>query len=290
MRYHYPWLLLCCCLVLTACSSVRQQPANLATISQLQALNRQATVSITLDASSVQLAPWDLSFTAVSAADPMLLAYLQMLEQELRKVPLDIIQASGLEVILLVRDLAVAEQARLAVPDYVHEVLLYDIGHKDMNFNRHVFHHEFYHMLEEQLYGSAYYADPAWLRLNPDNFQYGDGGANARESFNALLSHPAAGFVNYYAMAGIEEDKAEMWAILWTDSSWRQSKVMLQHDTILRNKLTLLLQQLSCVSTDLLSSVKHRLHDIALNVSHCPIDPKTSYPQPVSVKDNNAGI
>ncbi|WP_449361545.1 putative zinc-binding metallopeptidase [Alishewanella longhuensis] len=262
---------------MTACSSVRQQSANLATISQLQALNRQAAVSITLDVGAVQLAPWDLSFNAVTAADPMLLAYLQMLEQELRKLPLDIIQASGLEVILLVRDLAVAGQARLAVPDYVHEVLLYDISHKDMDFNRHVFHHEFYHMLEEQLYGSAYYADPLWQQLNPDSFQYGDGGANARASFNTLLSHPAPGFVNRYAMAGIEEDKAELWAILWTDTSWRQSQGMLQHDAVLRNKFKLLLQQLSCVSADIINSVQHRLKDIALNVNHCPTDTSASF-------------
>ncbi|MCC5852514.1 MAG: hypothetical protein JJU30_06745 [Alkalimonas sp.] len=235
----------------------------------LPQLNRNLAMTVTLDSTELSLAPWDLDFQPVDPMDPALPAYLQVLRQELRKYPPELLALSGVQHILLVRDLSVAGQPRLAVPDYVHDVLIYDIAHFDLAFNRHVMHHEFYHQLEARLYGTPFYRDPLWLPLKPDGFRYGNGGANARASSDAAFSHPMQGFVNRYAMSGLEEDKAELWAILWADTSWQQVKPLLLQDKLLRDKLQLLVYQISCQAPAVLPRLQHRLSVLGIDAMAC---------------------
>lgn len=261
------------CTLLSHCSQLPTPPTpelQPPTAEAVQQFNQGFRVQLTLNQQQVQLAPWALQFDAVSLHDQDLLPYLRMLKQELGKYPTELLELSGLQQILLVRNLSVAGQPRLAVPDYVNEVLIYDISHHDMAFNRHVLHHEFYHMLEEELYGSAYYRDPLWLPLKPDDFRYGTGGAYARASEDAAFSHPRQGFINRYAMSGLEEDKAELWTILWADASWRQVKPLLQQDKLLREKLQLLVYQISCQAPAVLPRLQHRLSALDIDAMACP--------------------
>ncbi|MCC5827482.1 hypothetical protein [Alkalimonas sp.] len=260
------------CVLLSHCSQLPTPPTPELlphTAAAVQQFNQGFRVQLTLNSKEVQLAPWALQFDAVSLHDQDLLPYLRMLKQELGKYPTELLELSGLQQILLVRNLSVAGQPRLAVPDYVHEVLIYDIGHHDMAFNRHVLHHEFYHMLEEELYGSAYYRDPLWLPLKPDDFRYGKGGAFARASEDAAFSHPMQGFINRYAMSGLEEDKAELWTILWADASWRQVKPLLQQDQLLREKLQLLVYQIGCLAPEIRPRLAHRLNSLDVPLIAC---------------------
>src|SRR5690349_3196720 len=81
-------------------------------------------------------------------------ALVDMFVEEFNKYPVDFIRASRLKRVLFVEDLAVQGQRRAAVPDYDNEDLLYDPAYAyNARYMRHVIHHEFYHMLEQEWNG-----------------------------------------------------------------------------------------------------------------------------------------
>ena len=67
---------------------------------------------------------------------------------------------------------------------------------------RHVIHHEYFHMVEEQVNGSAYFKDPKWAALNTKGFKYGSGGDKMRDGNVTPLTHPQAGFVTSIRLLG----------------------------------------------------------------------------------------
>jgi|GEM_PF-1997953 len=245
-------------------------PKNDQKIQQL-AVKYQLAVQFNLD--NIRISPWDLRFSLHQHDSPQLQHYLQLFQQEFNKLPVALVQKMDLRHIVLLQQLAVAEQPRSAVPDYVHEVLYYDTsdtrGKPDMPHQRHVVHHEFYHMLEQQFYGSAYYRDPLWQQLNPVGFAYGNGGATARDPKVAKFSHPAPGFINHYAMSGLEEDKAELWAVLWTTHGWAAVQPMVLSDVILQRKVQLLVSQLVCQVPELAAPLLPRLQSVSLQLLPC---------------------
>lgn len=229
--------------LLTACSTAPGGPA----VQLLTGQQQRTGVHFTISTAHLTASPWDLRYQPVKARQQAeLQQYLPLFAAEFQKMPAALVQLSALKTVAFVRQLAIASQPRAAVPDYHHEVLYYDIRPQPPAYLRHVVHHEFYHMLEQQLYGSAYYQDPDWLALNPADFRYGNGGASSRDSSAAAFSHPAPGFINGYAMSGIEEDKAEIWTVIWASDSWQQVSQMFAKDQILAAKLRLLVQQLQC--------------------------------------------
>lgn len=235
---------------LCGCSSLPQH--------LLQEERQRSGVEFVTQTKHLSVSPWDLRYkTLEKKHQGELNHYLKLFSEEFQKLPLDLIQVSGLKTVAFVHLLAIAEQNRAAVPDYNHEVLYYDILAGLAPYLRHVVHHEFYHMLEQQLYGTAYYKDPDWLALNPPNFQYGLGGAATREVSAAKFTHPFPGFVNGYSMSGVEEDKAEIWSLIWTSESWHLVKAMVEKDPILQEKLHLLMQQLQCKAPSLKSAWPH---------------------------------
>ena len=216
---------------------------------------RGTKLNYLISTAELNVSPWDVRYDDLD--NPYyqnLLNYLAVFESEWSRVPKQIISVSGLKTIAFVENLFIATQQREAVPDYNHEVLYYDVRwDRKIQYKRHVIHHELYHMLEEQLYGSAFYFDPLWAQLNLPDFKYGGGGATARGSDVAALDHPHEGFVNKYAMSGLEEDKAEIWASMWTLESWLLFEPMLRKDDILLAKLNLLASQIECVVPNFVS-------------------------------------
>ncbi|WP_284244815.1 putative zinc-binding metallopeptidase [Thalassotalea insulae] len=215
-------------------------------------------VTFTSDARKIVPSHWPISYQILRENDRKKLDnYLNIFEQEFSKMPAELITLSNLKTVIFVKELYVGEQYRAAVPDYINEVLYYDINAKNEGYARRVIHHEFYHMLEQQLFGSAYYKDPNWQNLNVANFAYGDGGHNARSSNVSLFTNPYPGFVNGYAMSGLEEDKAEIWAVLWLDQYWQKTYPMLKHDCILADKVNMLITQLSEFAPSINSNYFH---------------------------------
>ncbi|GAA0345557.1 hypothetical protein GCM10009092_07550 [Bowmanella denitrificans] len=220
--------------------------------SLLQTQHQRTGVFFTTETRPLTVSPWDIRYQNIGyEQDPKLLNYLALFEQEIAKLPPAVLRLSGLDKVAFVRALSVGPQPRAAVPDYIHEVLYYDVDAPGDAYLRHVVHHEFYHMLEQQLYGSAYYKDPLWHSLNPDGFVYGNGGAYARDSSVSVFSHPHPGFVNGYAMSGLEEDKAEIWAIIWAQQSWQAVETLVEIDSILQAKIRLLTAQVQCQAPEM---------------------------------------
>lgn len=166
-------------------------------------------------------------------------AFVAMFVQEFAKYPADFIKASKLKRVLFVENLAVGAQRRAAVPAYDTEDLLYDVTYiGNDRYVRHVVHHEFYHMLEQEWNGSAYYKDPKWAALNAPDFKYGAGGENAYGKGDVWsFVHPKPGFINVYSTYGLEEDKAEVWAVMFVPANWKLVAPLVEEDAILRAKV-----------------------------------------------------
>lgn len=166
--------------------------------------------------------------------------YVAMFVEEFAKYPADFIKLAKLKRVELVEKLAVGTQFRSAVPDYFNEVLYYDVAYvTNMRYARHVVHHEFYHMLEQEWNGDSYYKDPNWAHLNEKDFKYGAGGSSAYGRGDVWsFVHPHTGFVNLYSTYGIEEDKAEIWAVLFVPENWSLVKGFLDGDAVLRAKVS----------------------------------------------------
>jgi hypothetical protein len=169
--------------------------------------------------------------------------YRKILAAELGKYPMPLLQKSKLKAIAIVKNLSVAGQRRSAMPDYENEVLYLDFirgGHAPV-YQAHTIHHEFFHLLEQELNGSAYFKDPEWAKLNPKDFKYGNGGKQQRESDNFGLVHPRLGFINRYSMSGLEEDKAEIYAALFIPSERKKINAMASKDSYLTAKISIML-------------------------------------------------
>ncbi len=169
-------------------------------------------------------------------------AYADLFIEEFAKYPSELIKLSKLRRVEFVDRLAVGKQYRAAVPDYDHEVLYYDVGYvRNQRYSRHVVHHEFYHMLEQEWNGSAYYKDQTWAKFNEKDFVYGTGGSEAYGHGDVWsFVHPKPGFINLYSTYGLEEDKAEVWAVMFVPDNWRLVRRAVDDDPILRAKVSYL--------------------------------------------------
>lgn len=142
--------------------------------------------------------------------------------------------------VVIVKDLNVDGQFRLAMPAPESDSLVYaDNAHPQlcqagMEMRT---HHEFYHVIEHRLFKDFYFRDPAWLALNPVGTEYGQGGATAYGKQFENLGHPAAGLVSRYAGYGPEEDKAEVFGWMMTPEYSLRLQTWSANDTALAAKL-----------------------------------------------------
>lgn len=142
--------------------------------------------------------------------------YVPIFYEEFNKYPQDFIKNVDLREVAFVKNFSVDGQHRAAYPDDSQEVLFYDIyfGNYDTDYQKEVIHHEFYHMIEEEINGDAYYKDPIWASFNDPNFKYGSGGVLAYDDPEYANAVPEDGFISVYSTYGLEEDKAEVFANL----------------------------------------------------------------------------
>ena len=227
------WLLAICLFVLPA---MARQASEL-----LAALENKYSIEIELaeplQASWLQVRYTPLSSDEIVSQDVR--DYLLLFAQELNKYPVGLIRTANLQQIALVKELSYDEQPRAALPDFLKEILYLDVfrGAKNRLYQRHVVHHEFYHLLEEEVFHDPYYKDPAWAALNPAGFRYGSGGAAAQKGPQYKLSHPRLGFINLYSTSGLEEDKAEIFAALMLPEEARLLTAWSRSDPFLAAKL-----------------------------------------------------
>jgi hypothetical protein len=158
---------------------------------------------------------------------------------EWSKYPTDWVAASELKGVALVKNFTSDKTRRAAGPDPAGNVMYYDIGYGRDDYAREVIHHEFDHLIEYNAFGDYTHADPVWSSYNPAGFSYGSGGASCYLPNNTCLTgdHPLAGFVTGYAASGMEEDKAETYAYLMTNTYYHHLAGWLGSDANLAQKV-----------------------------------------------------
>ncbi len=173
-------------------------------------------------------------------------AFSPILESELAKYPGDFIPSLGLRRIVLCRNLRDEKVRMGGTIDSRHRVLVLDVG-QGLNragspdpeaLARRTIHHEMGHLVDALVEGRAD-RDREWERLNPKGFQYGAGGESFLEDAGASMSAPVRlGFLNPYAMSGIAEDKAEVFASMMVCYPGMARRA--EGDEILRGKMALI--------------------------------------------------
>jgi len=181
-----------------------------------------------------------------------LLKYLLIFKEEFEKYSQQYIKKTGLRSVVFCKELAYLGQERAALPDAFKETLFYDflLGSYNPTYQRHVVHHEFYHMIEEQFFKDFYYKDPIWSSFNSNEHKYGDGGSTQRGSDQYPITHPKEGFINLYSTSGLEEDKAEVYAILWVEDEKKQVFEWLEEDKILKRKINYMQEFIKKIETE----------------------------------------
>ena len=124
-------------------------------------LEKKYPVSFVYD--SVPSASWkEVTFNKVQtlAEYKELLSFLKIFSIEFNKYPVDFIKKTKLKYVAMVRILKFGEQHRNALPDAYKEILYFDVikgrnkelynGRKPKIYFRHIIHHEFYHMIEQE--------------------------------------------------------------------------------------------------------------------------------------------
>lgn len=126
-------------------------------------------------------------------------------------------------------------------------VILLDVGRSGPwrgEWLRRALHHEISHALGEVFRGDAG-RDDRWSRLNPAGFAYG--GEDIVRALEVLGEDPGRkpdtpGFLDYYAMVGPGEDRAEILSAMMTRP--RELRGAVEDDPILRAKCRLLRSEL----------------------------------------------
>ncbi len=183
---------------------------------------------------------WKLDYQTAGSADSQdLLFFLQLFCDEFSKYPPSFVRRTRLSEVVLVKNLSWQGSQRGAVPDFLKEILIMNFegpSYKN-DYLRHIVHHEYYHLIEQELNGDAYWKDPKWAAFNESSFKYGAGGRYARGSNMFAMTHPAKGFVNLYSASGLEEDKAEIFACLFMKKEYQLIQPWTRSDPILATKI-----------------------------------------------------
>lgn len=170
--------------------------------------------------------------------------YEPIFVEEFSYYPATAIKRSGLQEIILCRALDFEGAHRTALPDYDHDAFYLDVerGGATEEYQRKVIHHEFFHIIDWKDDGLVY-SDDAWVALNANGFKYGRGGKFAqKDPRESVFDSSLKGFVTRYAMAGVEEDKAETFANMMVNYQLMEERA--QNDPVLKSKIVRMKQLL----------------------------------------------
>jgi hypothetical protein len=187
-------------------------------------------------------------------ADPSNIeSYWSLFSSEWNLYPPELMAKTKMKHIILCEHLAYeasrfGKQLRAALPDLgytsEHHHLYLDVarGRHDELYVREVIHHEFFHIID-WCDDRSLDRDDVWRALNPPEFTYGTGGAAQQENpFAAVLTEDEPGFLNPYAMSGLEEDKAEIFAYMVVARQYMAERAM--RDDIIRKKMHTMAERL----------------------------------------------
>jgi hypothetical protein len=187
---------------------------------------------------------------------------IYLIKKEIDVYPIEFINNSGLKFIMICETLILNESQVVGVAPghydqspgvfYISANQLKDVKNnpKVQSMLKHVFHHEFYHIIDSQL--TNVIIDNQWEKINKIEYSSVDisGDLNLDNSIN--------GFVTQYARNNQNEDKAELFAMLMTKNS--DVKQLLNKDEVLFNKAKLLISRLKSISPSINKNFWNKLN------------------------------
>lgn len=187
---------------------------------------------------------WAVWSTPTEADSTVFDQFISIFADEWNDYPTTWISVNNLKKIVFVKNLRVTDQYRFAMPDPYDEVLFYDIEYLQYGeeYLRLMTHHEFWHSIEEQHFGTMYLKNLSWSKFNLKNFQYIGSGSDAfTDGKYTEGEHTKKGFTTNYAMYGEEEDRAELYCWLFTKRTWKLINKWSKCDRRLKGKLNWML-------------------------------------------------
>jgi len=175
---------------------------------------------------------------------------IYLIKKEIDVYPIEFINNSGLKFIMICEVLTLNESKVVGVAPghydqspgvfYISAKLLKD-GRNNPRVKsmlKHVFHHEFYHIIDSQL--TNVIIDNQWEKINKNKY------SKVEISGDLNLDSSINGFITQYARNNQNEDKAELFAMLITKNS--EVKKLLNKDKVLFDKTKLLIFRLKSIS------------------------------------------
>ncbi|RYG30744.1 hypothetical protein EON81_24345 [bacterium] len=177
------------------------------------------------------------SVSAEPVSDETLRDYAPLFEREWRRYPRTLMVRTKLGRIVLGSKVAVQDQPRAAVPEFVPGWLWLDADRaaKNPRYGRHVLHHDYFHMIDEWDSPDRR-LDAAWEALNPVGVKYGKGGWFMQKGNPGASRTDLPGFVNEYSTSAVEEDKAEIYSYLLDNPAFLAERV--KADPVIAAKAT----------------------------------------------------
>ena len=115
---------------------------------------------------------------------------------------------------------------------------------------KHIFHHEYYHVIDSTLTKAV--VDDDWVNINRNPYS----SENLKANVNEVLSD-GRGFVSHYAKNNEFEDKAELFAYLITKN--KKMREVMAKDVIIYRKAKLMIERMKLISTDINKSFWSKL-------------------------------
>ena len=175
---------------------------------------------------------------------------IYLIKKEIDVYPIEFINNSGLKFIMICETLILNESQVVGVaPGHydqspgvfyisVNELKNAKNDPRVQSMLRHVFHHEFYHIIDSQL--TNVIIDNQWEKINKNKY------SKVEISGDLNLDSSINGFITQYARNNQNEDKAELFAMLITKNS--EVKKLLNKDKVLFDKTKLLIFRLKSIS------------------------------------------
>ena len=187
---------------------------------------------------------------------------IHLLKKEIDIYPIEFINNSGLKFIMICEELTLEgnKVAGIAPGHYDQSPGVFYISANKLkevrndprvkSLLRHVFHHEFYHIIDSQL--TNVIIDNQWEKINKIEY------SSVNISGDLNLDNSINGFVTQYARNNQNEDKAELFAMLITKNS--EVKKLLNKDDVLFNKTKLLISRLKNISPSINKNFWNKLN------------------------------
>jgi hypothetical protein len=234
------------CFVAITCGPVASQA--IATVPDIEAVAKKCALEIVTGTPKFPIKIRTGVIDGAEGSKTDIDSYLNIFAFEWSLYPPDLVKRTGLKKVVLCQKLSFAQQLRTGIPDFENNVLYLDVSrgrHSDL-YVRKVIHHEFFHIIDLRDDGKLY-EDERWSSLNPPMFKYGPGGAKLQSDPTVTLTgRDEPGFLNRYATAGVEEDKAEVFAHMIVEPKMIAERI--KKDQYIRAKVERMIELLASFS------------------------------------------